>query len=148
MRIVALNQKKSCKSGKICPKKSYFLRGNFSPIVSKSFIIPDHFFPLLFRISNVYVYIISTALSCYPQQVGYLLCHHWFIFILHKWFLTISIDLYDLVIFEEKGHICKVIAAILISTKPPLISCINHYCLWSLAPASAMVELRLQRVAK
>ena len=60
---------------------------------------------------------------------------------------TISVDSYDLVIFEEKGHICKVIAAMLISSKPHLIPGINHYCLWSLAPASTMVRLRLQRVA-
>ena len=55
---------------------------------------------------------------------------------------TISVDPYDLVFFEEKGTICKVIAAMLISTKPPLIPGINHYCLWSLAPASTMVRLR------
>ena len=60
---------------------------------------------------------------------------------------TISVDPYDLVIFEEKGHIGKVIAAMLISTKPPLIPGIHHYCLWSLAPASTMVRLRLQRAA-
>ena len=47
----------------------------------------------------------------------------------------------------RKGHIFKVIAAMLISTMPPLIPGINHYCLWSLAPASTMVRLRLVRVA-
>ena len=92
----------------------------------------------------------SLDTACYAQQAGGLLLpslHHWFIFILSKCFPTISVDPYDLIIFEEKGHICKVIAAILISTKPPLIPGINHYCLWSLAPASTMVRLRLERVA-
>ena len=93
---------------------------------------------------------LDTALSCYAQQAGCVLLsslRHWFIFIFSKRFSTISVDPYDLVIFEEKGHICKVIAAMLISTKPPLIPGINHYCLWSLAPASNMVKLRLERVA-
>ena len=93
---------------------------------------------------------LDTALSCYAQQAGCVLLsslHHWFIFILSKWFPTISVDPYDLVIFEEKGHICKIIAAMLISSKPHLIPGINHYCVWSLAPASTMVRLRLQRVA-
>ena len=92
----------------------------------------------------------SLDTACYAHQAGGLLLpslHHWFIFILSKLFPTISVDPYDIVIFEEKRHICKVIAAMLISTKPPLIPGINHYCLWSLAPASTMVRLRLQRVA-
>ena len=66
---------------------------------------------------------------------------------LSKWIPTIYVDPYDLVIFEEKGHICKAIEAMLISTKPPLIPGIHHYFLWSLAPASTMARLRLQRVA-
>ena len=89
--------------------------------------------------------------ACYIQQAGGLLLpslHHWFIFILSKCFPTISVDPYDLVIFEEKCYICKVIAAMLISTKPPLIPGINHDCLWSLAPASTMVRLRLEMVAR
>ena len=93
---------------------------------------------------------LDTAFSCYAQQAGCLLLpglHHWFIFILLKWFPTIFVDPYDLVIFEEKGDICKVIAVSLIITKPPLIPGIHHYCLWSLAPASTMVRLRLQRAA-
>ena len=93
--------------------------------------------------------IIDTA--CYAQQAGGLLLpslHHWFIFILSKWFPNIFVEPYDLAIFEEKGHICKVIVAMLISTKPALIPGINHYCIWSLAPASTMVRLsRLQRAA-
>ena len=91
----------------------------------------------------------SLDTASYAHQAGGLLLpslHRWFIFILSKYFPTISVDSYDPVIFEEKGHICKVIAAMLISTKPPLIPGINHYCLWSLAPASTMVRLRLQRV--
>ena len=86
----------------------------------------------------------------YAQQAGGLLLpslHHWLIFLLYKSFPTISVDTFDLVIFYEKGHICKVIAAMLMSTKPPLIICVNHYCLWSLALASTMVRLRLERVA-
>ena len=54
----------------------------------------------------------------------------------------ISVSPYGLVIFEDKGHICKVIAAMLISTNPRLIPGI-----WSLGPASAMVRLRLQKAA-
>ena len=34
---------------------------------------------------------------------------------------TIILDPYDLVIFEEKGDICKVIAVSLIITKPRLV---------------------------
>ena len=67
--------------------------------------------------------------------------------LLFKLFPTISLDLYDLVIFEEKGHIGKVIVAMLMSTNPSLIPGINHYCLWGLAPASTMVRLRLERSA-
>ena len=92
----------------------------------------------------------SLDTACYAQQAGGLLLpslHHWLIFILSKCFSTISVDPYDLVIFEEKGHICKVIVAMLISTKPALIPGINHYCVWSLAPASTMVRLRLERSA-
>ena len=37
--------------------------------------------------------------------------HHGFIFILSKWFPTISVHPYDLLIFEEKSHICKVTSA-------------------------------------
>ena len=54
------------------------------------------------------------------------------------------------------NHICRLLwychfwrkrSHLLINTKPPLIPGINHYCLWSLAPASTMVRLRLERVA-
>ena len=83
----------------------------------------------------------DTAFSCYAQQAGYLLLpslHHWFVFVLSKWFPTIFVDPQDLVIFEEKGDICKVIAVSFIITKPPLIIGIHHYCLWSSATASTM----------
>ena len=54
---------------------------------------------------------------------------------------------YGLVIFEDKGHMCKVVAAILISTNPPFIPGINNFYLWSLAPVSTRVRLRLKRAA-
>ena len=54
----------------------------------------------------------------------------------------IYISPYDLVIFEDKGHIYKGIEAMLISTYPWL-----NICMWSLAPASTMIRLRLQRAA-
>ena len=95
-----------------------------------------------------------------PWQCTFLLCpagrclllptlYHFFVllFILSKLFPTISIDLYDLVIFEEKGHIGKVIVAMLMSTNPSLIPGINPYCLWGLAPAATMVRVRLERLA-
>ena len=63
------------------------------------------------------------------------------------WFPAIYIDPYGIVIFEDKGHMCKVIAAMLISTNRVLIPGTNHYYLWSLAPASTMVRLRLKRAA-
>ena len=88
---------------------------------------------------------LESALPCYAQQAGCLLLpglHHWFILILSKWFSTIFVDPYDLVIFEEKGDISKVIAVLLIITKPHLIPGIHHYCLWSLTPASTMVRLK------
>ena len=56
----------------------------------------------------------------------------------------ISVSPYGIVIFEDKGHICKVIAAMLISTS---ISTLLDPGIWSLAPASTMVRLRLQRAA-
>ena len=58
------------------------------------------------------------------------------------WFPMLSLRPYGLVIIEDKSHICKVFAAILISTNHCLIPGI-----WSLAPASTMVRLRLQRAA-
>ena len=82
------------------------------------------------------------VVSSFPAFIN-----HWVIFILSRWFPTISVNPYDIFIFEEKGQICKVISAMLISTKPPLIPGINHYCLWSLAAASTMVRLRLLMVA-
>ena len=83
----------------------------------------------------------SIDTACYTQQAGGLLLH------CSKCFSTISVDPYDLVIFQEKGHICNVIADMLISTKPPLIPGINHFYFWSLVLASTMVRPRLERVA-
>ena len=66
---------------------------------------------------------LDTAFSCYGQAGCLLLpgLHHW-----SKWFPTIFVDPYDLVIFEEKGDIGKGIAVLLIITKPPLIPGIHH----------------------
>ena len=58
------------------------------------------------------------------------------------WFLMITFSSYGLVIFEDKGHTLKVIAAMLISTNPCLILGI-----WSLAPGWTMVRPKLQRAA-
>ena len=63
-------------------------------------------------------------------------------------FPSIFRELYDLVIFEGKGHLGKVIVAMIISTNPSLIPGVNPYCLWVLAPASTMVRLLLERSAR
>ena len=74
-----------------------------------------------------------------PLSVGY--------FILYWCLQSISLDPYGLVIFEDKGHICRVIAAMLISTSPQLVPGKNHYCFCKLGPALTMVILRLNRAA-
>ena len=73
---------------------------------------------------------LDTALICYVQQAGCLplpSLNHWLIFILSKWCPTISVSPFGLVIFEDKGHIGEVIAAMLINTNPPLIPGIHHF---------------------
>ena len=67
------------------------------------------------------------------------------IFTMSKWFPALYVDPYGIVIFEDKGQMCNVIAAMVISANCPLIPGINHYCVWSLDPASTMVRIRLQR---
>ena len=54
----------------------------------------------------------------------------------------LSVSPYCIVIFEVKGNMCTVIAAFLISPNPPFIPGI-----WSLAPTSTMIRLRLQKWA-
>ena len=78
---------------------------------------------------------LNTALSCYVQQAGCLLLlslHHWFFFMLIM--MTILND-------TNKINV-TFIKSLLISSNPPLIPGI-----WSLAPTSTMVRLRLQRAA-
>ena len=62
-------------------------------------------------------------------------------------FPTIYVSCYGVTIFENKIHIGYVIEAMSISTNPLMIPGNHHYCLGSLAPASTMVKLRLQRAA-
>ena len=48
----------------------------------------------------------------------------------------------------NKGHIGYVIAATSINTNHPMISSIHHYCLWSFAPASTLVKVKLLRAPR
>ena len=68
-------------------------------------------FPLLFHPPGVISFVCMALRSC--------------------WFPAIYVDRYGIVIFADKGYMCKVIAAMLISTNRLLIPGTNHYYLWS-----------------
>ena len=86
----------------------------------------------------------------YTRKLKHNVQSHIFNWILHfsKWFPTISVSpyAYDLVVFEDKGHICEVVAALLISTKAPLFPDTHHSWIWSWGLGSTMVKLRLTRM--
>ena len=72
----------------------------------------------LFNVKIVYVFIFNAI--CSTES-----------FFSSKWFPTICVIPHGLIIFEDKGYIDEVIAALLISTHPPFIPGINPYGLWS-----------------
>ena len=65
---------------------------------------------------------LDSALSWYSQQAGVssfpAFTKFFFSFILSKLFPTISIDLFDLFLFEEKGQVDKAIVTMFMSISP------------------------------